>query len=337
MSATLETPPEFNRTGVNYSKPMPHPPIRGAVIDGHVHLTARRHAADWFAAADHFGIEYFVSQSPLEEALILQREWGHRIRFVAVPAWQRLAETGAIDDWLRRIEAFYNLGARMAKIHVAPGTMKRTRLRLDQPGVGRILSEIRDRGMIIMTHVGDPQIWYDGKYKTDADADNSLAFLADRDAQYQLWEERLDAFRGTPWLGAHLGGNPEDLPRVQTLLDRFPDLVLDLSATKWMVREIGRRRDDVRDFIIRNQTRIIWGSDQVSQDARGWDFYASRWWCHRKLFETAYNDTTPIHDPDLPDDQQPRLRGLALPDGILQKLYRDNVVRFMAQAGVKFD
>jgi len=31
------------------------------------------------------------------------------------------------------------------------------------------------------------------------------------------------------------------------------------------------------------------------------------------------------------------MRGLALPDGVLQKLYHDNAVKLMARVGVKFD
>jgi hypothetical protein len=45
----------------------------------------------------------------------------------------------------------------------------------------------------------------------------------------------------------------------------------------------------------------------------------------------------PIRDPDLPPDDQPMLRGLALPDEVLQKLYHDNAVRILAKAGVRFD
>ncbi|MFT3785230.1 MAG: amidohydrolase family protein [Tepidisphaeraceae bacterium] len=314
---------------------MPRPPVKGRIIDGHVHLLARRHADVWFEAADHFGLDHFITQSPLEEAVLLQRDFGHRLTFVAVPNWMKLAEPNAGEDWLRRIEAFHNLGARMAKIHLSPGTMQRTKFRFDHPTIQRVLKEIRDRGMIIMTHIGDPQIWYEGRYrKLDKPEE---AFLADRTEQYRLWEEALEASRGTPWLGAHLGGWPENLGYLQGLFDRFPDLVLDLSATRWMVRELSTRRDEARDFILRNPTRILWGSDQVSGDARDWDFLASRWWCHRKLFETGYADVTPILDPDLPDDQQPVLRGLALPGPTLQLLYRENARALMGKVGVTIE
>jgi hypothetical protein len=134
-----------------------------------------------------------------------------------------------------------------------------------------------------------------------------------------------------------MGGNPENFGRLQRLLDRFPNLMLDCSATRWMVREISARRDEAREFIIRNEDRILFGSDQVSTDERGFDFLSSRFWAHRKLWETAYIGPSPIFDPDLPEDQQPILRGLALPDQTLQKMYHDNPIQFLAKLGVSFE
>jgi predicted TIM-barrel fold metal-dependent hydrolase len=152
-----------------------------------------------------------------------------------------------------------------------------------------------------------------------------------------MWEAVLAEFpRDLPWIGAHMGGNPEDLGRLQRLLDTYPNLYLDNSATRWMVREISKRRDEARDFMIRNQDRILFGTDQVSGDDRGFDFLASRFWCHRKLWETAYTGPSPILDPDLPADQQPVLQGLALPDAVLQKIYHDNAVKVLGQLGVSF-
>jgi len=103
-----------------------------------------------------------------------------------------------------------------------------------------------------------------------------------------------------------------------------------------MAREISARRDAAREFFIRNQDRILFGSDQVSGDDRNFDFLASRFWVHRKLWETAYIGPNSIFDPDLAPDRQPTLRGLALPDDVLQKLYHDNPTRLLAKIGMPF-
>src|SRR4030095_5215551 len=115
---------------------------------------------------------------------------------------------------------------------------------------------------IVMTHVGDPQTWYDGKY-VDA------ARYGTRQQHYEMWEAALSSVGAHPWLGAHLGGNPEDLPRLQGMLDRFPNLYLDCSATRWMVREISLRRGHARDFFIRHPGRPLFRAHPGSRgDAR---------------------------------------------------------------------
>jgi Amidohydrolase len=317
---------EFNRLGLDFHKPMPRPKVKGIVIDAHTHLLAARHAETWFNTAHHYGIDAFVTMCPLEEALGIERRYQGRIQFIAIPAWQALN----VEDWRRRIEAFYNLGSRIVKFHMAPGTIVRTGLRLDSEALRPVLREAADRGMILMSHVGDPDSWYNTKYA-------DTAKYGTRDEHYRMWESVLSEYRDHPWLGAHLGGNPENLPRLQSLLDTYPNLYLDLSATRWVVREVSARRDAARDFVIRNQDRLLWGSDQVSGDDRGFDFLASRFWCHRKLWETAYIGPSPIYDPELPADNQPVMQGLALPDNVLQKIYHDNTVNLLARVGVRFE
>ncbi|MGE5611005.1 MAG: amidohydrolase family protein [Bacillota bacterium] len=324
----LATAPDYNRLGLDYRSPLPRPKVRGAVIDAHVHIVAARHAPLWFDVADHYGIDCFNTMTPLEEAIELQRRYMDRLHFIAIPKWGDWGE-GFIDSWLRRIEGFYNIGSRIAKFWFAPPAIGDRKWRIDSEQFRPLLREARSRGMAIMTHIGDPEIWYKSRY---ADAGK----YGTRDEHYQMWENVLSEYSDAPWLGAHLGGNPEDLSRLQRLLDRYPNLSLDCSATKWMVREISAHRDQAREFFIRNQDRILFGSDQVTGDQRDWDFLASRFWAHRKLWETAYVGPSPIGDPDLPPDQQPIVRGLALPDECLQKLYHDNAVRFLSRVGVSF-
>ncbi len=79
------------------------------VIDFHTHLLANRHAPAWFEAADHYGIDCFVTMSPLEEALCLARNYPGRLQFIAIPHWPNMT----LDDWLRRLEMFYNIGSRI--------------------------------------------------------------------------------------------------------------------------------------------------------------------------------------------------------------------------------
>lgn len=322
---------DHNVSGVDFRKPMPRPKVNGIVIDFHCHLLARRHADAWFEAAGHYGIDCFLTMTPFEEVMGLQRDFGDRVKFIVVPKWTEMGSlTDWLDDWRRRLDMFCNIGSRMVKFHMAPSTIERRGLKLDSPLLDPFFEAIVERKMAVMTHVGDPDTWYCTKYV-------DCGKYGERDEHYAIWARVMERYPDIPWIGAHMGGNPENLTRLQALLDRFPNLSLDCSATRWMARELSARRDEARDFFIRNAGRIMWGSDQVSGDDRGFDFLASRWWVQRKLIETAYIGPSPIFDPDLADDRQPTLRGLALPDEVLQKLYHDNAVRFLARIGFGFE
>ena len=164
-------------------------------------------------------------------------------------------------------------------------------------------------------------------------------------------------------MAAHLGGWPEDLEFLSGLLDRHPNLHLDSSATKWMVRELSRHsRADLVDFLKRYEGRILFGSDIVTadehlttehDDAReanakagnadeAFDLYASRYWALRTLYETTYDGESPIADPDLalvdPDRYDeldaPPLIGKDLPEEMFDAFYRGAAQRLLAKVGV---
>jgi Amidohydrolase len=329
MSAQATTAPDYNRIGLDFRQSVPRPKVKGKVIDFHCHLLAARHAPAWFAAADQYGIDAFVTMMQLEEALSLYRDWGHRLLFIAVPAWQQVVHDH-VDDYLRRLEGFYNLGCRIVKFHCAPESMLRRGWTLDSPRLRPVLQEAAARKMGVMTHIGDPDTWYAGKY-------SDASKYGTREQHYQMWENVLNEYPQIPWVGAHMGGHPEDLAHLQGILDRHPNVSLDCSATKWIARSLSPQRSAARDFFIRNQDRILFGSDQVSGDDRNFDFYCSRFWVQRKLWETAYIGPSPILDGDCPPDAQPTLRGLALPDECLQKLYHSNAVRYLQSLALNTD
>jgi len=329
VGTTPEKTVAWNRLGLDYRRPMPRPKVQGMVVDYHTHILGARHARVWFEAAAHYGIDRFVTMTPLEEAVGLARDYGDTIRFIAVPSWQGQT-ANYVDDWLRRVEMFYNLGSRIVKFHMAPGTMASRGWRLDSQTLRPVLKEAWARGMAVMTHVGDPDLWYHGKYA-------EVGRFGTREDHYKMLESVLAEHPAdSPWIGAHLGGNPENLARIQGLLDRHANLLIDCSATKWVARELSKQRDEAREFFVRNADRILFGTDQVTGDDRGFDFLASRFWVHRKMWETAYIGPSPIDDGDVSEERQPLLQGLALPNEVLQKLYHDNAVKLLDGLGMGF-
>src|SRR5437762_14201185 len=94
-------------------------------------------------------------------------------------------------------------------------------------GVGQSL------GMMFMVRISDSETWFATKYADPAR-------YGTKRQQYEGLERMLDRFAG-PWIAAHMGGWPEDLEFLDGMLTRHPNLNLDTSATKWVVRALGAR------------------------------------------------------------------------------------------------
>ncbi len=331
-----------NRLGLDYHAIPPRKiTVPGGIIDAHNHTKDVEYTRIMVDAAAAYGVTEFWTMAPLEFVKPLQEAFPGKFHFVAVPAWQR-AFTSAPDeaffnDWRDRVEQFAQLGARLIKFHAAPGTCRRWGITLDDPRIVAISKFAYDLGYHMMTHVGDPKAWFFGK---GTYADGTYGTF---ESQFAMLERMLERYPDRLHLGAHMGGSLEDLELLARRLEKYPHYIVDMSATKWMLRAATEQSaQDVRDFFVAFQDRIVFGSDLVVGDKYDWDHYASRYWALQKLWETTYNGESPIDDPDggkgfnprsgtfdAQADGIPRIKGVDLPDQVLRKIYRDNALRLL--------
>ncbi len=327
------------------------------IVDGHAHINGRRASEVYRDVCDLYGIERVYSQSQLAEADNVREVLGDRVRFVAIPEYMHPDRKWAFTEgFVENLDHWHARGARMVKFWGAPRLRDFTeQLGLDPSQLALFDSDARmmvaERakalGMSLMVHVADPDTWFKTMY---ADASR---YGTKRD-QYDSLSSLLEQ-TGMNCLGAHMGGWPEDLGFLREYLQRHPRLVLDTSATKWIVRELSvHPRDELLSFFEDFSGRIIFGSDIVTSDEHlsetesnafgsalaasereAFDLYASRYWALRTMFETEYDGESPIADPDLhrvdPDRfsemDAPGLVGRYLPPGMLAMLYRGAVER----------
>jgi len=323
-----------NTLGLSYRDEAKRLPYSGPIWDVHNHIHSLKAARLFFEVADVFNIERIWTMAPLEIVDDLKSEFGPRIQFIAVPNYEKKDQPGTFTtDWLHRIEKFYEKGSRIVKLWAAPrGRDFSDALTLDSPARKEGIKLARQLGMMFMVHVSDPDTWFATKY---ADA----AKYGTKAQQYEPFERLLDEHGDVPWLAAHMGGDPEHLDHLQMLLDRHPNLYLDTSATKWMVRELSKKPSELRSFCQRNAGRILFGSDIVANTHdMSFDLYASRWWALRTMFETSYDGPSPIIDPDLnmvdpsvPVDATATLRGAAMSDEELKMIYQQAPSALLSQ------
>ncbi len=339
LATKLLPPTDANRLGLLYRHEATQLPWRGPIWDVHTHIADLEAAKLFFKVCDVYGIEKVWSMTKLEEVDAIKDHFGDRIEFIAVPNYsERNNPNTFTTDWLKRLEGFAERGVRIAKFWAAPRSIDFAGniFNLDSPIRREAMNLARSLGMMFMTHIADPDTWFATAY-----ADHRR--YGTKAQHHQVLERALDDYHDVTWIAAHLGGHPEDLDHLQRLLDRYPNLHLDTSATKWMVRELSKHPREYHDFCQRNPGRVLFGSDNVATtmpfgtgQAMSFDLLASRYWALRTFYETSYHGPSPIVDPDLrrvdpslPRESTPTLKGAKFDPTTLAMVYHDAAKRLL--------
>jgi predicted TIM-barrel fold metal-dependent hydrolase len=339
--ATAAELPEHNITGVDYSDRR-HFRYSGPLIDIHAHVLQTRpddpkngpptgkgpgaslaQAETMFDVAEEFGIRRIYSMCFPDDIPPLRERFGDRIGFNG-------SITKKLDDpddaAYRLLDRFLELGVNIIKFWAAPRGRERG-LFVDAPWRIEAARRARAAGVRVITvHVADPDVWF---HTTYADT----AKFGTKEDQYVGLERLLALFPDLEWIGAHMGGDPEHADHLEALLERYPNLYFDTSATKWQVREVSAHREAVRALLCRHPRRFLFGSDLVTRHHLPREHYVSRYWCQRTLWESGWEGPSPIADPDYTHESgepaMPTLLGLSLPADVLEQVYYTNADRLM--------
>jgi hypothetical protein len=327
--------PEYNVTGVDFADRRHFRYSGPQLVDIHAHVAklgedvsrpSEEDQADFmFEVADDFDVGRIVSMCPPEDIPGLRQRFGDGIRFNGSIS-KKLDEPDEVA--YRLLDRFLELGIQVVKFWAAPRGREQG-LFVDAPWRIEAVRRARAAGVrVFMVHVADPDVWFKTVY---ADA----AKFGAKAEQYVGLERLLQMFPDVNWIAAHMGGDPEHTDHLQALLERYPHLSFDTSATKWQVREVSAHRDAIRSLILRFPDRFLFGSDLVTRSGLSPEHYMSRYWCQRTLWESDWEGRSPIKDFDYvrPENEPgtPMLRGLALPQEVLLQVYCNNAVRLLAE------
>ena len=122
-------------------------------------------------------------------------------------------------------------------------------------------------------------------------------------------------------VGAHFGSMEDHLDEVAARLDQYPNFAVDTAAR--VPRLVFQPREKVRDFILRYQDRIVYGTD-LHLYAGTTDPGALESWERQYARDWRYFATD-----DTFEYLGHRVEGLNLPRSVLKKLYHDNAVRWI--------
>ena len=334
------TKPEHNQTGQDFSE-RGHLRYAGPpIVDFHSHVMRvlppegksategpLDQAATMFEVASEFGVGHICTMCPPEDIAPLRERFGARISFNGPIHKVKIDDTD--DSVYGLLDRFLAAGVIMLKFWSAPRGRDRG-LFVDAPWRIETVRRASAAGIrLFMVHVSDPDVWFKTVY---ADA----AKFGTKPSQYVGLENMLRLFPDVTWIAAHMGGDPEHPDHLEELLERYPNLHFDTSATKWQVREVSPRAEAIRSLIVRHPTRFLFGSDLVTRSGLTREHYVSRYWSQRTLWESTWQGRSPIADPDFPHEpgtpETPPLQGVGLPEDVLLQVYAENAARLMGSA-----
>lgn len=283
---------------------------------------------------DRCGIEHLVNitmRTGEEGLAMIDKFRGHQSgRFSAIGwmDWSDLRIPGFFDRAVGRLERMVDHGAIGLKIWKDLGISLQdefdTLLRIDDERIAPLFEKAGELSVPVMFHISDPDAFFlpidrfNERYEELA-AHPEWSFHDSHFSKDDLLAQRDKVFArhpGTTFIAAHVAEKPENLDYVGALLDRNPNLMIDIGAR---AAELGRQPYTAREFFIRYADRILFGTDLVPEE----EMYQ----LHFRFLETSdeYFDY-PSHA-----SRQGRWKiyGIDLPDDVLSKVYRENAMRFI--------
>ena len=308
---------------------------RFPVIDMHSHVYASDRAAidRWVETMNQLGIEKVIVMtqahgSRFDSILALYSAYPDRF-----DVWCTFDYTGydkpgfgpAAVDELERCTAmgakgvgelgdkgrglFYNRQAQAWGMHA------------DDPRMDPLFDKCAELGLPVNIHMAEPMWMYEPMDSTNDGMMNALRWkvemeegMLDHDGLMQALRNTLERHPETTFIACHYANCCYDLSIVADMLDRYPNLYLDISARFFWVAAIPRH---AAAFFSKYQDRLLYGTD-MGTDPRMYRFTF-------RILETAdehfYGFEYGMDNYHFP------LYGLDLDEAVLEKLYRTNALR----------
>jgi hypothetical protein len=322
-------------------------------FDTHVHINVKQPVLLEQAREDNFelmtiNVDYpdFVKLPDQHAAALAQLAADpKRVNWTTTFSMQGFGKPGWEQKVKASLAADKALGAKAVKVWKNIGMAERDAqgklIMLDNPGLAPIGDEIQKLDLTLIGHLAEPHnCWLPLDQMT---TDNDREYFANH-PQYHMYlhpempsyEDQIKArdnfVAAHPQLrfvGAHLASLEYDVDRIAAFLDRFPNANVETAARMSQVQyQSVRDYDKVRNFFIKYQDRILYGTDitlnpaDLENDATGAEFKRSTHDVWSRDWRYLATDETQRVDMIKAD-----VKGLALPRQVIDKIFYGNAKR----------
>ncbi len=278
----------------------------------------------------------------LDEAIAYWQK-PHPDRFIVFtePWYNKIIEPDYANFQAEQIERASRSGAKGLKILKTLGLFLREQVtkgklvKVDDPRFDPMWEAAGAHKMPVAIHVSDPEAFFlptdrfNERYE-ELSAHPDWSFHGkDYPSNMELQEARnrvLARHPRTQFVALHVGDS-ENLGYMAELLDRYPNLHVDIAAR---IGELGRQPRTARKFFDKYQDRILFATDATpgGTDTPQQIFGEKLYEIYYRFLETEdeYFDYAPAR---VPPQGRWRIYGIGLPEAILRKVYYENAARLL--------
>ena len=180
----------------------------------------------------------------------------------------------------------------------------------------------------IIIHIGDPHCLF-----TPVDGNNEYydilknhpewCYLGDEyatfDEHMEMQENIIKNHPETTFVIAHIGSCGEDLSKVEAMMDKYPNMYIDIAAR---ISELGRQPYTSRKFFIKFQDRILFGTDYEGGSDPAMFYHP-----YFRFLETFDEYFDYMGAPRNNDYGRWKIYGIGLEDEVLKKVYYENACK----------
>jgi hypothetical protein len=280
------------------------------------------------------GDEPFDLEEKLTATLKVERDSGGTLAWASTFDARGFEEPDFTERTIARLRRSFDDGAIGVKIWKNIGMSIKAKsgayLLPDDPALLPIYEVIERAGRTLVAHLAEP----DGAW-LPLDAKNPELAYYSNNPQWHMFgkagapvkndiltarDRVLARYPKLRVVGCHLGSDEDDLKRLAKRLDAYPNFAVDTAArVRYFARGDG---EQVRQFLTRYQDRILYATDF---SLRTGDAMAAA----RALKATHDRDWAFFSGNEQMDYTGHATQGLALPDQVLRKIFRENALRWL--------
>jgi predicted TIM-barrel fold metal-dependent hydrolase len=313
-------------------------------IDTHIHIhrpvpmfTAGMEKSGWRALSicdsRAVGSEQSIITEMMDGTAKLVRESGGRFGWAATFDPRSFEARDFAESVIADLKQRFSQGAIAVKIWKNIGTSVRSKsgkyMLPDDPSLLPIFEAIQKEDRAVVAHLADPS----GAWLPLDEKNPEINYYKNNPQWHMLSqpgapmkEDILNArdrvmarYPKLRFVGCHLGSNEDDLPKLASRLDSYPNFAVDCAAR---VRYfMAGDRDSAIQFLTRYQDRVTYGTDyQIgnAEEQRAWENHSRRIEDEWRYFSTT--DTITARNRSV--------QGLGLPEPVLRKIFFENPKRW---------